>query len=46
MKARIRAEEEEAMSNLTPSEYDTLLKLLEKLKSNMLSENDKEENLF
>ena len=36
MKARIRAEEEEAMSNLTPSEYDTLLKLLEKLKSNML----------
>ena len=46
MKARIRAEEEEAMSNLTPSEYDTLLKLLEKLKSNMLSENDKEDNLF
>ena len=46
MKARIRAEEEEAMRNLTPSEYDTLLKLLEKLKSNMLSENDKEDNLF
>lgn len=46
MRKRIREEEEQAMSNLSSSEYDTLVRLLEKLKGNILSESEKEHNIY
>lgn len=46
MRKRIRMEEEQAMSNLTSGEYDTLVRLLEKLKNNMITETDNDNMIY
>lgn len=46
IKKRIREEEEHAMSNLTSSESETLIKLLEKIKNNIIAQSDKENDLY
>ncbi len=46
MKKRIREEEYLAMKNLTESEKDTLLRLLTKIKSNLIEEINKDGDIY
>ena len=46
IKKRIREEEAHAMSNLTESECETLMKLLEKIKKNILAESEKDGDIY
>lgn len=46
IRKRIREEEEHAMSSLTENECETLVKLLEKIKSNIIAQSDKENDLY
>ncbi len=43
---RIRDEESDAMKNLTSSEKDTLMRLLQKIRANLLPEEDDGGNIF
>lgn len=46
IRKRIREEEEHAMSSLTENESETLVKLLEKIKNNIISHSEKENDLY
>lgn len=46
IKKKIRAEEKEAIKNLTDSECDTLMRLLNKIKSNLIEETHSEVDIY
>ena len=46
LRKRIHEEESEAMKNLTDSESETLMRLLNKIKSNLIDDSEKDGDLY